>query len=638
VSRPLSFLLALVALTCAFGGIWFGGLRNEVAIGQTLAAFPKPNDTPFYRCADSFYWVSYAREMIEQGTARVRFTRMDNAPYGRPNYGWASLNAWYLIALAALWSVATGTTTGLALLPSALWSGPILYFLALIVLLVLGCWKRQFPSAVAAAIVLATSPRVYDDFAYAVPGHHGWHDLACFATLLLLAQAIGSARIPRLFIAAGIAGAVAIWIGVTQQAFGLAAAGAGALAGMAWSKFQKRSDETSAISDGDLMPAESWRVFGLVGAGTALSFYLLEYAPALLSFRLEVNHPIYALAFFLGGEFLCRAQRLLFTQIPRKSDRVLAAACAIGLAVIGAAIFLGPMEWHAMRQPFMRRLHEEIAEFQPITRSQGAASILVLGPPLFLVGLGFCRACRHCLTTRERTALLVTACPTLVAIILSLIQFRWAGIAGASAAALAAVLFAGPAPAHAAERRLSLPLWQACCILLSLGAAAGWNLLHESDNPAEVRAEAIDRLATMEVASVLQMDPKAARPITMFSGQKERQAWVDYTTGIRSVGSLYWDSPNGIRDEAEFLATYKEAEARRIARERGIDYIVVSTNPGDVIAYHYMWQGVRDVPQIRQTLAYRLAAPVPDPPSWLQLILVTAPAITREHLRIYRVL
>jgi hypothetical protein len=51
-----------------------------------------------------------------------------------------------------------------------------------------------------------------------------------------------------------------------------------------------------------------------------------------------------------------------------------------------------------------------------------------------------------------------------------------------------------------------------------------------------------------------------------------------------------------------------------------------------------MWQGVRDVPQIRQTLAYRLAAPVPDPPSWLQLILVTAPAITREHLRIYRVL
>ena len=42
-----------------------------------------------------------------------------------------------------------------------------------------------------------------------------------------------------------------------------------------------------------------------------------------------------------------------------------------------------------------------------------------------------------------------------------------------------------------------------------------------------------------------------------------------------------------------------EAEARQIARERGIDYVVVSINPGDVIAYHYVWQGVRDVPQIR---------------------------------------
>ena len=114
------------------------------------------------------------------------------------------------------------------------------------------------------------------------------------------------------------------------------------------------------------MPAESWRVFGLAGAGAALLFYLLEYAPAPLSFRLEVNHPIYALAFFLGGEFLCRAQRLLFIRVRRKSDQVWAAACATALAVIGAAIFLGPMEWHAMRQPFMQRLHEEIAEFQPI--------------------------------------------------------------------------------------------------------------------------------------------------------------------------------------------------------------------------------------------------------------------------------
>src|SRR5262249_33783764 len=105
-----------------------------------------------------------------------------------------------------------------------------------------------------------------------------------------------------------------------------------------------------------------------------------------------------------------------------------------------------------------------------------------------------------------------------------------------------------------------------------------------------------------------------------------------------SVGSLYWDSPNGIRDEAEFFATYKEADAQRIARRRGIDYIVVRPNPGEIIAYHYMWQGQRDAPQIRQSLADLLAEPMPNPPAWLQLVPSSTPAMQREGLRVYRVL
>ena len=640
--RPMetskSFLLALVALICAVSGIWFGGLRTELAIQRELAAIPKPSDTPFFRCADSFYWVSYAREMIERRSARVRFTEMDNAPFGRPNYGWASLNAWYLVALAALWSAASGLAIKTALLPAALWSGPLLYFSALAFVLAIGRWKRRLTPAIAAAVILATSPRVYDDFGYAVPGHHGWHDLACFATLVFLAWAVGNGRSSRLFIAAGIAGAIAIWIGVTQQAFGFAAAGIGAVAGMVWSKYLNRSKSASEGRDEVLMQPELWRLFGLVGAGAALVFYVVEYAPALLTMRLEVNHPIYALAFFLGGELLCRTQRLFFSARSNASDRLWAGACVLGLIALGGMIFLGPAAWHTMRQPFMQRLHEEIAEFQPITRALGAASFLVLGPPLFLVAIALWRAGGRCLTTRYRTALLVTTLPTLAAVGLSLVQLRWAGIAGAAAAALAAVLFAAPANTEASSRRSMMPAWQAACILLSLGAAAGWTLLRNSENAAQIRAEAFERLATMEVASVLETDGKAAQPIALFSGQKERQAWVDYAAGIRSVGSLYWDSPDGIRAEAEFLATYDEASARRIAQDRGINYVVVSRNAGDVIAYHYMWQGMRNTPQVRQTLAYRLAAPSPNPPAWLQLMPAATPAIQGQDLRIYRVL
>ncbi len=43
--------------------------------------------------------------MIETGTLRVRSTTMDNAPDGRRYWGWSSLNAWYLVALAKGWSL-----------------------------------------------------------------------------------------------------------------------------------------------------------------------------------------------------------------------------------------------------------------------------------------------------------------------------------------------------------------------------------------------------------------------------------------------------------------------------------------------------------------------------------------------------
>lgn len=647
--RFLFPVIAALALACAFSGIWLGGLRNEVDIARTFERLPRLDETPFFRCADSFYWVSYAREMIDTGKLRVRFTHMDNAPYGRPNDGWASLNAWYLVALGKVWSVASGLPLRKALLPAALWSGPILYFLALVTILALGWRARNFPSAAAAALILGTAPRVYDDFAYAVPGHHGWHDLACFATLGILAAAIRKADARRWFAAAGFAGAVAIWIGATQQAFGLAAAGLGALAAMMVCRFgpPARSPISNARETDNLPAPECWRSFGVAGGMAAAIFYFIEYSPGPFAMRLEVNHPIYALGFLLGGEFLCRAQRLLFSGKERqKFDLLIALASAAGLAGIAAAVLFGPASWHTMRQPFMQRLHHEIAEFQPVSISQG---LLILGAPVFLVGAAFWRALSRHRAMRDRVALMVCACPCAVAIALSFVQLRWAGIAGASAAALASVLFADPridrssvatarAEKPSAVGLMPIPLFQAACICLSLGLMAAWCVPRNRDDGPQIRAEVIDRLTTMEVASVLETDAKVTNPVALFCGQKEREAWINYVTPVRSVGSLYWDNPSGIRDEAEFLATYDEEAAHRIARARGINYVVVTPGGGNVIAYHYMWQGNKSAPQIRETLAYRLAAPTPSPPGWLQLLPRATPAIRRVDLRVYRVL
>ena len=643
-------LTALLGLVCATAGLWFGGLRNETDIARVLKQIQRPNDAPFFRCADSFYWVAYAREMIDTGRFRVRYTQLDNAPGGRPNTGWASLNTWYLVGLAEIWSLASGLPMHTALLSASLWAGPILYLLVLAAALLFGWRMKNFPAAAVAVLILGTAPRIYDDFGYALPGHHGWHDLACFALLICLAAATRKSNSQPWFAAAGIFGGIAMWIGVTQQAFGLAAAGVGALVAMFVGRFTKaqKSIPPSVAKSPDLPVAEGWRVFGFCGAIATLFFYLIEYLPGPLTMRLEVNHPIYALGFLLGGEFLCRAQRLIFSA-GRQSDILTVIGIAGALAAIVMVIFFGPAQWHTMRQPFIQRLHHEIAEFQPITTSSGYEWILILGGPIFLVVAAIVSMFGRDRKTREGIALLICAFPCAVAISLSFVQLRWAGIAGASAAALAAVFFADLKSGRdrALESRIekknhrqlpTVPIFHAACIGLSVVLIAIWSVRRNNDNAERVRAEIVDRAATMKVAEVLQTEAETKTPVVIFSDQKIRQAWIGYVTGIPGVGSLYWDNPSGIRDEAEFLATYDEETAHRIARTHGITHVVTTPNGGSVVAYHYMWQGNKTSPRIRRTLAYRLAAPTPSPPSWLQLLPTATGALAAEGIRVYRVL
>ncbi len=54
-----------------------------------------------------------------------------------------------------------------------------------------------------------------------------------------------------------------------------------------------------------------WRVWGTSVACTSIFYYLLEYAPYHFGMRLEVNHPLYALAAFGAGGLLCRLSWML---------------------------------------------------------------------------------------------------------------------------------------------------------------------------------------------------------------------------------------------------------------------------------------------------------------------------------------
>jgi hypothetical protein len=637
-----SCLIALLALLLAGSGIWLEGARDQLATHAVLRDLHRDQIPPIFRGPDSLYWVSYTQQMIETGQWRTRFTHMDNAPYGRPNIGWASLTSWHIIAVAKVWSAVTGMPLRDALLPAAEWANPILYLTSLFCILLVGWYIGAFPAAAIAALVFSCAPRVYFDFGFAAPDHHGWHDLTTFGVILCLASASKRTDSPRLFAVAGVLAGMALWVGATEQLVMIAAACFGATIALPLCRLVP-----SPAPLNTLPPASCWRLFGVTGCASSLFFYLLEYAPHPFGMHLEVNHPLFSFALLLGGEFLCRLQKSLFptdTLAKGSTDFRILIGTGTGLIAIAALCVFGPADWHIMHLPFIRRFHEEIAEFQPIIRYEGVRTLCSLGTAGLVTAIAGALALNRKLSNADRISLLIGALPCAAAMGAAFIQLRWAGIAGAASAALAAVLFSKVRRTNEEQgdtilASVALPWAPALCAFTPVLLAVWWSNSRLPENNNEVKANTVEVIANSDIASLIHRDcsDPQRHPTVMCLGQDPRQAWLGCFGAIPSVGSLYWDNYEGLRDQVSFFATYDEEEAHRLAISRGVTHLIVGNDGGSVVAYHYILHGNRTSPLIRKTLAYRLAHPTPNPPKWLQLMQPTTPAIASLGLRIYKV-
>jgi len=172
------------------------------------------------------------------------------------------------------------------------------------------------------------------------------------------------------FIASGIAGGVGLWVSTASEAPVLAEVGLGAL--LATGLFARNeTDQSWAKADPSL-----WRVWGWSGAATSIFFYLVEYFPSHFGMRLEVNHPLYALAWAGGGEIIYRVCRWLgggkLAEQPR--DWAWLAGSAIAILIVPAIIYLfaDQVFWIASwtnNSKFLFIFHEDyIAEFKDMRR------------------------------------------------------------------------------------------------------------------------------------------------------------------------------------------------------------------------------------------------------------------------------
>lgn len=617
IAWPVFFVLLLAGLI--FGRAWFwensvAEFQQAVLLAATTDALKPPNldDDPLFLDGDAYYWCLAAERLLERGGWRSRFIRTDNTPYGRENH-WCSGPLVFLKGAAGVIKTFSDSTTRAAVARAALIWNPLIQ-LALCASIVFLLWSRsQKAAAVMAGLALAVQPSLVWLFQAGRPDHHALQ--LTFALLCWLLAYLGGfgwvtsdneERTRRLSwwpILSGFCAGGALWSGALVAAVALVGLGVG-VAVVAVGR--------SHSAEGETFNPAFWRVWGWAGGLTSLGFYVLEYAPHDFSWRLEVNHPWYAVCLVAAGEFLARAGVLR-----SKSDDSSRAWVGIGLAAavllsLPLAVWWWGADVHAMRDGMMWRMHARITEFRAhgevyneaafrwIFRDFGVFAALPL-----LAGWVILRGK---LGVRTLTGVVTGLAICLLFLALTAQQFRWGPFLAVALVFLAAVLIGSRQPSAGISRFVFILL-----LLNSAGFAfSEWKALLAPRQLA-TRAGAAASLAEKRTLTALRehLGGREAR----FIGEMDLAPKLAYFVDASSVGSFYWENTQGLADTTAFMAATTDEEALAILRERGITHVVIDRTPDFARSFSYIRDGNDDLKLVRETLAGRLVRG--EIPSWL---------------------
>jgi hypothetical protein len=294
---------------------------------------------------DGYHWVMQTERMLADRSVRVRHTDVDNAPAGREVH-WASPLRWWLGAVAA---TQAAVRPGLNAARSVQLAAPVANTLLLALLLVLmtPLLARWFGAIAAALFVLAWVAifPLYELFLAGILDHHGIVAMTCCIGLVLLARGC-SVQEPRWFAAAGVAWGLGMWISATTMIPVIATTGVAAL----------------LVSTLPHARPALWRTWAAAGCVTCIVAWLVEYFPGSMGLRLEVNHPLHALAWLAGGDLVVRLAQARWSSVRDRAwlamDITVMLLPPLFIAAGGAAVF-------HLADPGLRAVHQQdIREFQ----------------------------------------------------------------------------------------------------------------------------------------------------------------------------------------------------------------------------------------------------------------------------------
>ncbi|GEM_PF-2371626 len=605
--------------------------------------------------ADGYYYLHYARQITEGRGWRARHSDWDNAPYGRAVH-WSSAVTWLTASAAWLRSVLVGGS----LSTNVEWAGLMLnpFFLLFFLFGLLWLCRRGIGDWWGGVLVLSLAllPGVRKDFAYGRIDHHGLVDMAVTFSFLALIMAIcgftpssvdkSVVRQQRIFfIAGGVCAGMGLWL---QAAFYLPVL-VGAWVGLAVycviTARQGGHKGDGITSSCRQMAPELWRAWGVAGSATCVGLYMLEYFPDKMAMRLEVNNPLYGLAFLCGGELLCLLSRWANRELVMRWPVLVRCICfGAGCLLPMCAIFFGPTRWFLLRDPFLLRVHKTIGEFAPTLSAFRESG--VLGISMLFAFFPVCAAGSLALVALSKVSrahkamLMMTAGAALPVFGLCLFCTRLVGLSLCAMFCSAVVVVA---VAQEGLRLANCSRWWwritsigagLCCIgwaswpcILELRNAAYWRA-HYGINPALV-APIVARDAARIIGRIT---PISARIMAGFDETPVLQHFAQR----HATGGLYWENNAGLRATVAFFAAQDMEAARAILCDRGITYVLASSAPDEAAKYVYCRHGWLDEEMVRHSLGCRLSSGT-GVPEWLEEVREdTARTLPSMGYRLYK--
>jgi tetratricopeptide (TPR) repeat protein len=571
------------------------------------------------RYADAQVWVRHAIAAEASGNARVRFTTDDNAPQGRDVH-WASPLLW-MVRLA-------GRFTDIeSAIPR--FNAPL--FLGLMILL--SGWAARYAGAgagVLVAIAMTGHNRFHDSFAPANIDHHGLL-AACVLALVLGLLFMGAGwwkpnlggtfttllpsdatRARRAAVISAVGGALGLWISAASMLPAIAICGAAGL-------MVALLAGGAVMRDGARFDPGVWRLWGRTGAALSTLFYLVEYAPDHLGVRLEVNHPLYALAWWGGAEIVAslaevKVDRSIHLRRGLWKRLILP---ALAVLTVPAVIFQWGERVFVLGDPFIADLRHYVLEgksLPAVARSFGFGAIAyqLASAVLFIPALAIGWRARG-----EGMALLGFA--TMVAagfFVLGIWEVRWWFVGSATQIALLVVVIAS------IRHRWTWILVLAAVVFLP----AGFQRIAAARSA--VRNGVVDERDVLQplyrdIAATLR-HTQPGGDITLLASPNA-SVGIAYYGGFKTIGTLFWENAAGLKAAATIFSARTDAEAAALVKARGITHIAMVSSAAFLPEYFRLLHPSANLDDLKLTFGHRLAAKRPEV-AWLQPIAYRRPA------------